>query len=243
MAALLATLDETDPRALTSCPGWTAHHLAAHVAGNYEEVRRHVDALSDGHPLERTRSWDEREASLRELDHGLLLGRIADEALASAVAIAGALERQPEVELRWTNRTVSVSGFLTHMRSEDALHRWDIAGDDDTSMELLSQADLLAHAVRFIGRPLLQRGLDAGAGQGRFTARIRSSGQDDLIVEAGDDQAKLLLVGAVGEAAIEGAAAARLLLLWGRKAAPFARLRKVGNDDSAARVQALLTGY
>jgi hypothetical protein len=44
LSALLATLDSTHPSSLTSCPGWTAHHIAAHIAGNYEEVRRHVEA-------------------------------------------------------------------------------------------------------------------------------------------------------------------------------------------------------
>jgi uncharacterized protein (TIGR03083 family) len=243
LAALLSTLDDTDPRALTSCPGWTAHHLAAHIAGNYEEVRRHVDAFNDGCPLERTRSWEEREASLRGLDHGGLLGRIADEASATATAIAAALHTEPSAALTWTDRTVSVSGFATHMRSEDALHRWDIAGDDAVSVELLSQPELLAHAVTFIGRPLLERGLRAGAGTETFTGRIRTPGQDDLVIEAGAGQATVSLAGAAGDAVIEGDGAARLLLLWGRKPAPYDRLRQGGQDSRAGLVQALLTGY
>lgn len=243
LAALLSTLDATDPMALTSCPGWTAHHLAAHIAGNYEEVRRHVAAFNDGRPLERTRTRDERESSLRELDHGALLGRIADEASATATAIAAALGTEPAATLTWTGRTVSVSGFATHMRSEDALHRWDMVGDDAVSRKLLSQPELLAHAVAFIGRPLLPRGLAAGAGNETFTARIRTSGQDDLVIEAGAGQATLALDGVAGDAAIEGDGAARLLLLWGRKPAPYDRLRRVGKDSTAGLVQALLTGY
>jgi len=136
-----------------------------------------------------------------------------------------------------------VAGFPTHMRSEDALHRWDIAGDDDRSRELLGQADLLAHAVSFIGGPLCQKGLDAGAGEPPFTARVRSPDQDDLVVTAGGGKALLTLESPRGEAAIEGDGAARLLLLWGRKPAPFSRLRQAGRDDGAARVQALLIGY
>jgi hypothetical protein len=243
LAALLDTLEETDPRALTSCPGWTAHHVAAHIAGNYEEVRRHVEAFNAGRPLERTRSWDEREASWRELDHGELLGRIADEASATSDAIDAARERTPDAELTWTNRTVPVAGFVTHMRSEDALHRWDIVGDDDTSVALLSQPDLLRHAVTFIGPPLCQRGLEAGAADVAFTARIRVDGPDDLVVEAGHGRATLALDRVTGEAAIEGDGAARLLLLWGRKPSPFARLRQRGDGESARRVQGLLIGY
>jgi hypothetical protein len=239
----MATLEETDPAALTSCPGWTAHHLAAHIAGNYEEVRRHVEAHNRGTPLTKTRSWEEREASWRELAHGLLLRRLVDEAAASATAIAEAVEARPDAVLAWTGRTVAVAGFPTHMRSEDALHRWDIAGDDDLSRELLGQADLLAHAVTFIGGPLCQKGLDAGAGEPAFRARVRSSGHDDLVVAAGAGRATLTLESPRGEAAIEGDSAARLLLLWGRKPSPFSRLRQRGRADGAVRLQALPTGY
>jgi uncharacterized protein (TIGR03083 family) len=182
LVALLATLDDIDPLALTSCPGWTAHHLAAHIAGNYEEVRRHVEAFADGHPLVRTRSWDEREASLRELDHGALLCRIADEASATMSVATQVLKQEPEAELMWTDRMVSVSGFLSHMRSENALHRWDLVGDDDISAALLGQPDLLKHALEFIGRPLYQRGLEAGAASGSFVARVRSAGLEYLII-------------------------------------------------------------
>ncbi len=40
---LLTALAALGPRALTSCPGWCAHDVAAHSAGNYQEVRaRHL---------------------------------------------------------------------------------------------------------------------------------------------------------------------------------------------------------
>jgi hypothetical protein len=45
---VLEALDEVGPAAMTSCPGWSAHHVGAHIAGNYEEVRRHVEAFSAG---------------------------------------------------------------------------------------------------------------------------------------------------------------------------------------------------
>jgi hypothetical protein len=242
LTALLSTLDDVDPLALTSCPGWTAHHLAAHIAGNYEEIRRHVESFADGHPLERTRSWDEREASLRELDHQALIRLIADEASATPMAIAHVVDQALGAELMWTNRMVPVAGFLTHLRSEDALHRWDLVGDDDTSTILLSQPDLLEHAIKFVGRPLCQRGIDAGAADEAFRARVRSAGFDDLVVEVAPGRATLSLGPPIGDAAIEGDAAARLLLLWGRKPSPFDRLRQAqsGNSD---RIQHLLIGY
>jgi hypothetical protein len=155
----------------------------------------------------------------------------------------GLLDDQPEAELTWTGRTVRISGFPTHLRSEDALHRWDLVGDDETSHELLAQQDLLVHAVRFIGRPLLSRGLDAGAGTEPFYARVRSEARDDLVVEANGDGARLSVAPAEGSPAIEGDPAARLLLLWGRKPTPFHRLR-AGNDRwVTSNVQAILSGY
>jgi uncharacterized protein (TIGR03083 family) len=147
LTALLTSLDDLGPTALSSCPGWDAHHLAAHIAGNYEEVRTHVEAFDAGQPLARTRNWEEREAPLRRLDYAALVRRIESEAARASAITDLALERRPDARLLWTNRTVAISGFPTHMRSEDALHRWDLVGDDDTSNELLGQQDLLAHAV------------------------------------------------------------------------------------------------
>jgi hypothetical protein len=243
LTALLAALDKIEPEALTSCPGWTAHHLAAHICGNYEEIGQHVDAFEDGRPLERTRTWEEREQPLRELDHATLLARTEDRAASAAAVIGRVLADQPEAELTWTGRKVRVAGFPTHLRSEDALHRLDLIGDDETNHELLGQQDLLVHAVTFIGLPLLRRGLADGAGPEPFLARVRCEGRDDLVVEASKGEAHLSIAAAQGAPTIYGDPAARLLLLWGRKPAPFYRLR-AGEDRSAAyRAQALLAGY
>jgi uncharacterized protein (TIGR03083 family) len=244
LTALLAALDKVGPEALTSCPGWTAHHLAAHICGNYEEIEQHVGAFAEAQPLERTRTWEEREQPLRELDLATLLGRIEDRAGTTAGVIGQVLDEQPDAELTWTGRTVRVAGFPTHLRSEDALHRWDLMGDDETSHELLGQQDLLVHAVSFIGLPLLRRGLAAAAaGPGPFLARVRSEGRDDLIVEASNGEAHLSVAPPQGPPTIHGDPAARLLLVWGRKPEPFCRLR-TGHDRSAAyRAQALLAGY
>jgi hypothetical protein len=129
------------------------------------------------------------------------------------------------------------------MRSEDALHRWDLVGDDEVSMGLLSQIELLHHAVSFIGGPLSRRGLDAGAGAKSFTGRIRCVDLPDLIVEVTDNDAELSIGPVAGAATIEGDPAARLLLLWGRKATPFTRLHSVDDEEASSRVQRLLSGY
>jgi uncharacterized protein (TIGR03083 family) len=243
LTALLAALDKVGPEALSSCPGWTAHHIAAHICGNYEEIEQHVRAFAEGRPLGRTRTWDEREQPLRDLDLGTLLGRVEDRAAAVAAVVGQVLDRQADAELTWTGRTVRVAGFPTHLRSEDALHRWDLMGDDETSHELLGQQDLLVHAVSFIGLPLLRRGLASAAEPQVFLARVRSEGRDDLVVEASNGGARLSVAPPHGPPTIQGDPAARLLLLWGRKPEPFYRLR-AGDDPSVAyRAQALLAGY
>lgn len=245
LTAILTALDRLSPNALTSCPGWTAHHIAAHICGNYEEILRHVEAFAVGRPLERTRLWEEREAPLRELDHPDLLRRIETRAASTAGVIDAALDASPDASLGWVGRTVPVSGFATHLRSEDALHRWDLVGDDDVSAELLAQEELLRHAVTFIGRPLIGRGLSAGAGDDPFVARIRAADQADLIVEAGAGEAQVSVGPPSDVATIDGDPAARLLLLWGRKPTPFFRLRIADDEQErlASQAQALLAGY
>lgn len=243
LTALLVSLDEIGPSALSSCPGWNAHHLAAHVAGNYEEVRAHAEAFGDGQPLQRTRTWEERETPLRHLDHAALLNRIESEAARASAATDAVLREHPGAKLAWTNRTVAVSGFPTHMRSEDALHRWDLVGDDETSHTLLGQHDLLAHAVGFIGEPLLRRGQECGAAGRPMTGRVRSPGRDDLIVAAHAGGAQLAIGPQEGRGDIEGDPAARLLMLWGRKPTPFTRLRGTGDEARVSALQSLLAGY
>jgi len=241
-AALLDALSDVGPRALTWCPGWSAHHIAAHSAGNHEEARRHVEAYAAGRPVESTRSSEEREAPLLRLRFDALLARIETEEAGLLSAVEAVLAADETARLRWTGRTVAVKGFPTHMRSESAVHRWDVAGDDETSRHLLSQPDLLSHAVGFIGKPLLVKGL-AGA-KAPFSGRVRSPGADDLLVsvERGREP-RLEVTRPLGPAVIECDPAARLLLLWGRKPQPFHRLRADADDITVERLQQLLSGY
>lgn len=243
LSALLTSLEDLGPTAMSSCPGWDAHHLAAHIAGNYEEVRNHVEAFDAGQPLARTRNWEDREAPLRRLDYAMLLRRIGTEATRASAITDEVPDQQPDAELIWTNRTVAISGFPTHMRLEDALHRWDLVGDDGTSHALLGQQDLLAHAVHFIGQPLLRRGRDAGAAKNPLVGRVRSPGRDDLIVDAHNGEAHLAIGPQEGSGDIEGDPAARLLLLWGRKPTPFSRLDATSDDAVVSQLQSLLAGY
>lgn len=241
-AALLDALSAVGPRALTACPGWSAQHIAAHVAGNHQEARRHVEAHAEERPLSTTRTFEEREAPLLRMRFGALLGLIEAEESALRAAVDAVVAGDGAAELHWTGRTVRIGGFPTHMRSESAVHRWDIMGDDEVSWRLLAQPELLAHAVGFIGTPLLVKGL-AGA-RAPFSGRVRSPGADDLLVsvERGREP-RLEVTRPLGPAAVECDAAARLLLLWGRKAQPFHRLRADVDDATVERLQQVLAGY
>lgn len=52
--------------------------------------------------------------------------------------ITEVLAREPDAVIPWTGRQMKVAKFIPHMRNEHALHRWDVAGDDSTSLELLA---------------------------------------------------------------------------------------------------------
>jgi uncharacterized protein (TIGR03083 family) len=241
-AALIETLARVGPRALTSCPGWSAQHVAAHIAGNHEEARRHVEAFAEGRPLTSTRTFEERETPLLARRFEVVLDQIECEEAALLTAVASVASTDPDAKLTWTGRIVPVKGFPTHMRSESAIHRWDIVGDDPASWELLADPELLTHAVNFIGRPLLGRG--TAGGHVTFSGRIRSPGAGDLLVsvEAGR-QPRLEVTEQRGEAVLETDAAARLLILWGRRPQPFHRLEASAGGSTVAQLQAILAGY
>jgi hypothetical protein len=246
VAEFLTAMESSAGNALTACPGRTTHLIAAHVAGNYEEITRHVDAYLAGEPLSRTRTFDEREPQFRQLAAPALMTAIGEGEQRMRRSLGELLEREHDPVLRWTNRQVKAAGFLKHSRSECAVHRWDIVGDDDISEKLLSQQELLQHLVEFVGAlPMTARGMATGAGTGGsgFLARLRTQSQPDLLVGTHRGQPRLQLVEPEGEALIEGDPAARLLLLWGRRPTPFSRLRCNGTGEELARVQWLLSGY
>jgi hypothetical protein len=237
-----AALRDFSPNALTACSEWTAHDLGAHVAATYEEAARHVRAYAEGEPLTSTRGFEEREAPFKRLGHSELLAEIERGEQRMRSEIGGVLAQRPDATLRWTGRDMRVDAFLSHLRSECALHRWDLCGDDDVSARLLGQYDLLKHAVTAIGAgPLCARG--AAAGVEPFSARVRSDGQPDLLVEVRADTPSLTLAEPEGEAVISGDAAARLLLLWGRNPRPAGRLLATGAAGDLPRVRGLLAGY
>ena len=241
----VTALESNDPGALTACPGRTVHSIGAHLAGNCREIALHVEAQLAGRPLTRTRAFDEREPEFRVMAAPQLLRCVVDGEQRLRAGLGELLARDEDPILRWTGRQVHAAGFLKHSRSECAVHRWDIVGDDAVSAVLLSQQDLFEHVITFLGAlPMTARGRATGAGTGRaLHARVRAPGQPDLLVGTHHGEPRLVSVEPEGEALVVGDAAARLLFLWGRRATPFNRLRCNGTADDLARLQWLLSGY
>jgi hypothetical protein len=125
--------------------------------------------------------------------------------------------------IEYTGWTMTADVLRRHSRSEAALHRWDLVGDDSTSIRLLSDPQLTQHAMSaFANMPILleaQRWIDA-----TFTSRpvrLRSDAdQPDILVTPGegltmvgrDDGPGVVLTMHPWE---------RLQLLWGRVPARF----------------------
>lgn len=243
--AFLTALRELPPDALTACEAWTVHDIGAHIAGVYEEVVLHVTAFAEHEPLSRTRGFEEREARFRQMPADRLLATVDEYETRMRQQIDAVLADDPDAELDWTDRRMRVKAFLTHLRSECALHRWDLLGDDETSRESLGRYEFLEHAVTAIGAgPILAKGIAAGGADGpALTGRVRTEGERDLLVTMGDGAADLAVVEPDGDAVIETDQAARLLLLWGRDPQPATRLRAGRSDAQAVRVRRLFAGY
>ena len=243
--AFFDATDQAAPRAVSACDGWTTHEIVAHVTGIAIEVSRHLDPFLQGDPVPRTRSFEEREAPLQTAEHAALLGRLDAEEARMRRLVDEVLDREPDAVIPWTGRKMAVAKFIPHLRNEHALHRWDIAGDDDISAGLLGSMDLVDHSVGELGAILLVAGRahdpDPDAG---FQARLRVTGQPDLRVLVDQGNANLAWAeDSADEPAVEMDAGARQLFIWGRRPDHRGRLHSDLTQPQLARLQALLSGY
>jgi hypothetical protein len=243
--AFFAAIEVTAPELVSACDGWTAHEIAAHVTGNAVEIVRHLEPYLQGDPVPKTRSFEEREAPLRALAHADLLTRLDRDEQRMRAVIADVLAREPEAVIPWTGRQMAVAKFIPHMRNEHALHRWDVAGDDSTSLALLAEPDLIEHSVGVLGAILLVAGRKHDPDpDSDFRVRLRSDGQPDLLVTVERGDATLVWADDErDEPSVELDPAARQLFIWGRRPDERGRLRSHLAQADLARLQALLSGY
>lgn len=240
-SAFFSTIATAHPHQLTACGSWRVHELVAHLAAGAAEITRNLEAFAAGGPdaVPPTRSFDEREQPYRAMDFELLHRSLLDEHDRLIDALSMVLDQDPNAVTPWTGRQMPVRAFVTHMRSEYALHRWDIAGDDETSTQLLSDEVLTDHAVLALGAALVARGTRQGA---NAHILLTSPGRRPVAATAqglryGDEDSsadQVIVVAAADPAA-------RLLFLWGRTPNQPGRLRT--DSPTGTDPRQLLAGY
>ena len=232
--ALLATLAVTPPRAPTACAGWTAHELVAHLAAGAAEMADLVEGAERA-----TRAFDEREAPYVALDDDELRSRLVTEALRLQAAVQAL---GTEATVAFSGRRLTAAELSMHGRSEAALHRWDLAGDDDTSRELLAQPELTAHAVAVLNS-MVNGSSEAVARRVAGLDDVRlafgSPGCPDVVLVVDDDGPRLELDAPSASPAATADPDTRLLALWGRQSSVGA-VRWHGDDSSCARLAGFL---
>ncbi len=136
---------------------------------------------------------------------------------------------------------MAVVSFAPHLRSEFALHRFDLVGDDAPSVTLLAQSELTDHAVTILGGALLARGKHAG--QMGFRATIESPGSEQVVIIVDDAGPRLERSDATTGPDVSCDPAARLLLLWGRNPGDPRRIQASGDPQTLGTLRSLLAGY
>jgi hypothetical protein len=231
------------PDAGTWCEAWTVRDIVAHQTGNAEELARVLGAHLSGETIE-TRGF-EREDPFRAMNDTDLWDALFDR-MARLNDVAEAADDVPaDTDVAWTGRTMKVPWFAEHMREELVLHGWDITGDDKEAQERLAEPWMTDHSVFAVGVPLLKKGakhLGLGPGE-RVEARLRAIGSDDVMVTADADHTTIELAEPDGQATLETDAAARVLLLWGRRPADPSRICSRVGPQTLGRVRNLLGGY
>ncbi|MBI4942350.1 MAG: maleylpyruvate isomerase N-terminal domain-containing protein [Actinobacteria bacterium] len=144
--SFLTALNGVDPGAPTWCPGWTAHDLLAHLVAGAQEITRLVDASLAGLPVPPTRGFEEREAPLREAADADVRAMLLTEGARLGASLGRLHLQDPGRTVPFTGWGMTARQLQTHVRSELAVHRWDLVGDDEVSGSLLGQPDLLDHA-------------------------------------------------------------------------------------------------
>lgn len=230
------------PDAGTWCEAWTVRDIVVHQAGNAEELARVLGAHLEGRPVA-TRGFAEREGPLRALGDADLWDALLDR-MATLNDVATAADGVPaDTDVAWTGRTMKVPWFAEHMREELVLHGWDITGDEPAATARLAEPWMTTHSVLAVGRPLLVKGAKQLKPGERVDARLRADGTDDVVVAADPDQITIGLAEPDGPATLETDAAARVLLLWGRRPADPSRIRSGAGPETLGRVRCLLGGY
>ncbi|MCV7423921.1 maleylpyruvate isomerase N-terminal domain-containing protein [Mycobacterium yunnanensis] len=226
MATFLTSMASVPANAPTACTGWTAHHVAAHLAAGFEEVYVLIENSLAGRPSRDTRTFDEREAPYLAMDADALREVLRDRLTTTAKVLADFRAAGPDAVFDFNGHSFTAAQMSTHLDSELAIHRWDFMGEDAISEELLSEPAFTRHAVFLLNAlPMLAEGAPnrvAGTGLRAGTVIVlRTPGQPDVALKVDTDGEASYLHGdsagsITGQFVVTTDAANRLLTMWGR---------------------------
>jgi uncharacterized protein (TIGR03083 family) len=223
--ALMETLAGADPGARTACTEWTVHELVAHLAAGAKENADLIEDALAGRPARATRAFAEREAAFVAMPDARLRVALIEESQRKFAALEALAARGPDATYPFTGRPFTAALATIHGRSEAAIHRWDIVGDDEVGLELLSAPELTRHAVEILNAlPILTEAPAARAGVAqvrRLRIVLRSPAEPDVLVDITPEGSRFELAGvdqpAEGDAVVTTDSAHRLLSIWGRR--------------------------
>jgi uncharacterized protein (TIGR03083 family) len=185
MRAFISGLSRLEATAPTWCAGWSVHEVTAHVTAAAEERANLIDHHLAGKPARATRSWEEREPPFRAMPDAELRERLVEHAVRFESSLAALNE---DDTILYTGWAMTAERLRMHSHSEAVLHRWDLVGDDDISIRLLSDPAMVTHALAvFDAMPAL-----AEAQQWRRSdvvcrpTILRSAGRPDVVVTPTD---------------------------------------------------------
>jgi uncharacterized protein (TIGR03083 family) len=222
---LIRTLADADPAARTACTQWSVHDLVAHLAAGAKENADLIEDALAARPARPTRTFAEREPAFVAMPDNELRQELMRQSGRKIAAVTALADRGPEATYQFTGRPFTAALARTHGRSEAAIHRWDIAGDDEISMELLAAPELTKHAVEMLNTlPILceaplSRARAAEIRKLRIV--LRSPAQPDVVLDINPQSASFDLAdvdqSADGDAVVTTDPAHRLLAIWGRR--------------------------
>jgi hypothetical protein len=102
-----------------------------------------IDEHLAGKPTRATRSWEEREPPFRAMAAAVLRERLVEQTVRFESNVA-ALDVGDTI--MYTGWAMTGERLRIHSHSEAVLHRWDLVGDDDISIRLLSDPAMVTHA-------------------------------------------------------------------------------------------------
>lgn len=144
MREFVSSLSRLAPTAPTWCSGWSAHHLTAHVTAAAEERANLIEDHRAGRPARSTRPWEVREPPFRAMSDAVLRESLVEHAVRFESNVA-TLNRSDEIV--YTGWAMTAERLRMHSHSEAVLHRWDLVGDDDVGVSLLSDPAMVTHAL------------------------------------------------------------------------------------------------